>query len=67
MSKIERHAEAILKAAGSSLSNYTMPVIRNRILEAVRCAYEDGKLDGEAEIYRVTLPLAKGSPLLPKP
>ena len=35
---IEQHAEAILRAAGSSLRHYTMPVTRKAILDAVRAA-----------------------------
>lgn len=32
----EAHAEAILRAAGSSLKHYTMPATRTAILDAVR-------------------------------
>ena len=58
----EQHADAILRAAGSSLANYTMPGTRAAILAAVRdesaraaidampdreAAYEDGYTAGE--------------------
>ena len=44
----ERHAEAILRAAGSSLRNYTMPTNRNAILAAVLACYEDAYQEGSA-------------------
>jgi len=42
MTTPERHAEAILRAAGSSLANYTMPGTRQAILDAVREAMGSG-------------------------
>jgi hypothetical protein len=42
----ERHAEAILRASGSSLRNYTMPAVRDAILAAVLACYEEGCRDG---------------------
>ena len=46
MTEIERHADAILRAAGSSLRNYTMPATRRAILEAVLATYEAGHCNG---------------------
>lgn len=43
---VERHAEAILRASGSSLSNYTMPANRKAILSAVMDCYEQAYRDG---------------------
>lgn len=48
MTTTERHAEAILRASGSSLRNYTMPAVRAAILAAVRACYEEGCRDGAA-------------------
>jgi len=42
MTTPEPHAEAILRAAGSSLANYTMPGTRQAILDAVREAMGSG-------------------------
>lgn len=42
MTTPEHHAEAILRAAGSSLANYTMPGTRQAILDAVREAMGPG-------------------------
>lgn len=39
----EQHADAILRAAGSSLANYTMPGTRAAILAAVKAVYDAGK------------------------
>ena len=44
----ERHAEAILRASGSSLRNYTMPATRRAILAAVLDCYEEAYRDGAA-------------------
>lgn len=38
--QVEAHAEAIMRAAGSSLRNYEMPGNRHRILAAVLDCYE---------------------------
>lgn len=45
----ELHAEAILRASGSSLRNYTMPAVRAAILAAVLACYEQGYRDGVAQ------------------
>lgn len=45
---VERHAEAILRASGSSLRNYTMPTVRRAILSAVMDCYEEAYRDGAA-------------------
>ena len=37
----EQHADAILRAAGSSLANYTMPGTRAAILAAVQAVRDD--------------------------
>lgn len=42
MTTPEHHAEAILRAAGSSLRHYTMPGTRQAILDAVREAMGPG-------------------------
>ena len=39
------HAEAILKAAGSSLRHYTMPATRAAILAAVEAAMQDARVE----------------------
>lgn len=44
----ERHAEAILRASGSSLRNYTMPTTRRAILSAVLDCYEEAYREGAA-------------------
>jgi len=48
MTTPEHHAEAILRAAGSSLANYTMPGTRQAILDAVREAMGPGWLPIES-------------------
>ena len=44
------HAQAILKATGSSLRHYTMPVTRTAILAAVEAAMQDARADERARI-----------------
>ena len=39
---LETLADSILRAAGSSLSNYTMPGTRQAIMNAVSCAVQSG-------------------------
>ena len=43
---IHNHADAILRAAGSSLNNYTMPATRQAILAAVLTCHQDGYYEG---------------------
>lgn len=43
MGEIEALAEAILRAAGSSLRHYTTPATRAAILRAVEAAVEHGR------------------------
>ena len=45
MKDLEAHAEAILRAAGSSLKHYTLNGTREAILAAVRAVYDAGKRD----------------------
>lgn len=45
---VERHAEAILRASGSSLRNYETPANRKAILSAVLACYEEAYRDGAA-------------------
>lgn len=46
MTDAERLADAILKAAGSGLHNYTMPATRNAIISAAQTAVEAAALAG---------------------
>lgn len=46
MADLERHADAILRAAGSRLANYTMPGTRTAILSAVLECHQDGYCHG---------------------
>lgn len=45
---VEAHAEAILKASGSSLRHYTIPMNRAAILGAVMNCYEEAYRAGAA-------------------
>lgn len=47
------HAEAILKAAGSSLRHYTMPATRTAILAAVEAAMRDARVDAIDEAVAI--------------
>jgi hypothetical protein len=38
---VEFHADRILRASGSALGYYTLPKVRQKILEAVRDAMDD--------------------------
>ena len=49
MKDLEAHAEAILRAAGSSLRHYTMPGTREAILAAVDAVYFAGYQRGDAD------------------
>ena len=50
----EQHADAILRAAGSSLANYTMPGARAAILAAVQAVRDDECALGAAADDAVT-------------
>lgn len=45
---VERHADLILKASGSSLRHYTLPANRRAILSAVMDLYEEAYRTGAA-------------------
>lgn len=59
MKDLEAHAEAILRAAGSSLKHYTMPGTREAILAAVRDAM--GPLYYMKELVRIATDYDLGS------
>jgi len=45
--RVEHHADAILRAAGSGLRHYTMAATRRAILSATMDAYEEAYRAGE--------------------
>jgi hypothetical protein len=46
--RVEHHADAILRAAGSGLRHYTLPANRRAILSAMLDAYEEAYRAGAA-------------------
>ena len=51
--RVEHHADAILRASGSSLRNYTMDGTRRAILSAVMDCYEEAYRAGAARAAQV--------------
>ena len=51
--RVTHHADAILRAAGSSLRNYTMDRTRRAILSAVMDCYEEAYRAGAARAAQV--------------
>lgn len=51
--RVTHHADAILRAAGSSLRNYTMDRTRRAILSAVMDCYEEAYRAGAARAGEV--------------
>lgn len=51
--RVTHHADAILRASGSSLRNYTMDGTRRAILSAVMDCYEEAYRAGAARAAQV--------------
>ena len=49
MKTTEEAAEMVLRAAGSSLKNYTMPATRGAILNAIGLIQQDAYFEGKGE------------------
>lgn len=58
MKPIEEAAEMVLRAAGSSLKNYTMPATREAILQAITDVRKDAYIAG-SNAYHASLSEAK--------